>query len=116
MITSYVTVAVTSNEGLQKEKYVNDAMTIVSLKSSCHANGRIPHQIPIVSSKIENMYSSTMTDALSSVNDVQESSSIKGKICVATIPKCSAKMINFCGISFCESIYISNNLQHLLPM
>lgn len=81
MITSYnyVTVAVTSNEGLQKEKYVNDATTTFSLKSICHTNGRIPHQIPIVSSKIENLYTSTTTNALLSVRDAQESSSIEGK-------------------------------------
>ena len=75
MITSYVTVAVTSNEGLQ-EKY---ATTTFSLKSICHTNGRIPHQIPIVSSKIENMYSSTTANALLSVQDDQESGSIESK-------------------------------------
>ena len=48
--TSEVIVSVTSDEGLQTEKYVNDTMTTLSLKSICYANGRnIPHRITIVS-------------------------------------------------------------------
>ena len=76
IITPDVTVAATSNEGLQSEKYINDATTIFSLKKM---NGRnIPHQIPIISSEID-MHSSVVTNTLLSVHDVQESSPTKGK-------------------------------------
>ena len=80
MITSEVIVPVPSDEGLQTEKYVNDATTTLSLKNIYYANGRnIPHQITIVSADTENMNSSTTINTVLSVHDVQESSSIEGK-------------------------------------